>query len=231
MWLAWVGVPTQGRASERDVPTSDWEAALAQMPLDPPVRDLNRTNCVDVMLRSFKSNDVVKGLIFMPGATDELYFFRRTHARLDQAGPNLLDAVRALTNQTLIRLTYYPPLVLLHTDEDPLEPILKVEGAATADRVRQRSFIRHASYSDRDWSVVEPVLRDYLKVEIRPWRYSQNSWHFYRHSFAAWNLNGWEALEATALAGKTTVTIQHKRIVFAPDRRVRVVPKVDAFPH
>jgi hypothetical protein len=207
-----------------------WEAALAQMQLDPPVRELNRTNCVDVMLRSFQSNGLVKALIFLPGATDELYFFHRARARLSATTPTLLDGVRALTNQTLIRLSYRPPLLLLHTEEDPIDPILTVEDAATAERVKQTRFVRHAIYNDRDWGVLEPILKQRLKVAMRPWRYSKDAWHFYRHSFAAWNLTGWEALEATALAGKTTVSIQHKSVVFSPDRRVRTVPKLDAFP-
>ncbi len=45
------------------------------MPLGTNVTELNRTNCVGIMLRAFQSNNVVKALIFMPGATDEFYFF------------------------------------------------------------------------------------------------------------------------------------------------------------
>ena len=75
------------------------------------------------MLDAFQSNAVVKALIFMPGATDELYFFRRAHAKLTNANPSLLDAIVALTNQTYIQATFQPPLLLLHTTEDPLDGI------------------------------------------------------------------------------------------------------------
>src|SRR5215469_1725058 len=79
----------------------DWLAALSRIPLDASVTELNRTNCIPVILNAFQSNDVVKAVIFMPGATDELYFFRRAHATLP-ADPSLADAIVALTNQTYI---------------------------------------------------------------------------------------------------------------------------------
>ena len=78
----------------------NWQSALSVMPLATNVTELNRTNCVPLLLNSFQSNGVVKALIFMPGATDELYFFRRAHATLTNSNPSLLDAVTALTNQT-----------------------------------------------------------------------------------------------------------------------------------
>ena len=43
-------------------------------------------------------------------------------------------------------------------------------------------------------------------------------------------MTAWEAMEATALAGQTAVTVRRKQVVFELDTRPRVVPKVDAFP-
>ena len=106
------------------------------MPLGTNVTQLNRTNCVGIMLGAFQSNDVVKALIFMPGATDEFYFFRRARADLTNSPASLLDAVSALTSQTLIRATFRPPLLLLHTDEDLLEPVIKIEHQPTADKIK-----------------------------------------------------------------------------------------------
>src|SRR5437899_2268812 len=80
-----------------------WPEALARMPVGSQVRELNRTNCVELMLRALQLNDVVKAVVFMPAATDELYLFRRATAQLTNASPTLLDAVVALTNQTFIR--------------------------------------------------------------------------------------------------------------------------------
>ena len=215
-----------------------WESALSRMPLAMGVTELNRTNCVDVMLRAFQSNEVVKALIFMPGATDEFYMFKRAKAQLTNASPTLLDAVSALTNQTLIRAAFHSPFLLLHSDEDPLDTLITIEAESAAEKLKRTRFVTHGVYNDRDWDFMQPILRDWLKVDIRPWRYSKASWHFYRHSFAAWNLNGWEALKAVAFAGKTRFTVRRKSVVdfkgieveFKPDARVRAVPTLEAFP-
>jgi len=207
-----------------------WPAALSRMPLGGHVTQLNRTNCVDIVLHAFQSNNVVKALIFMPGATDEFYMFRRARADLTNASPSLLDALSALTNQTLIRITFLPPMLLLHTDEDPLDPLITIEHQPTVDKVKKARFPAHVLYDDRDWEFLQPVLKKQLGIDIQPWRFSTDSWHFYRHSFAAWGLTGWEALEAAALAGKTKFTVRRNLAVFQLDERVRAIPKLDAFP-
>lgn len=218
--------------------SDSWESALGRMPLDSGATELTRTNCVDVMLKAFQSNDVVKALIFMPGATDEFYMFKRAKAELTNASPTLLDAVSALTNQTFIRATFQPPFLLLHSDEDPLELSITVESESATEKLKRTRFVAHGVYNDRDWDFIQPILRDCVKADIKPWRYSKASWHFYRHSFAAWNLNGWEALETVALAGKTRFNVCRKSLLdfrgieveFKPDTRVRAVPTLEAFP-
>ena len=207
-----------------------WPEALRQMPLRSRALQLNRTNCVQIMLDSFQSNSVVKALIFMPGATDEFYMFRRARADLTNSTLTLFDAVAALTNQTLIRVTFRPPLLLLHTDEDPLDPQVKIEHPATVARLREARFLPHAAFNDRDWDFVEPLLEHHLKVSVYPWRHMYISGHFYRHSLAAWGLDGWETLETIALAGKTGFTVRRKKVLFELDERVRATPKFDVFP-
>ncbi|PWU19410.1 MAG: hypothetical protein C5B50_06640 [Verrucomicrobia bacterium] len=182
------------------------------------------------MLRAFQSNQTVRGLVFMPGATDEFYMFRRAKAGLTNPVPSLLDAVIALTNQTLIRATFRPPLLLLHTDEDPVEPIIQIEHEPTAEKLQHARFVPHVLYNDRDWDFIQPVLWQKLKLDFHPWRYTQDSWHFYRHSFAGWNLSGWEALQAVAAAGKSRFTVRKGSVVFECDTRIRAVPKLEAFP-
>ena len=208
----------------------NWQAALARMPLGANVSELNRTNCAGIFLGSFQSNDVVKALVFMPGATDEFYFFRRARADLTNSPASLLDAVSALTNQTLIRATFRPPLLLLHTGEDLLEPVIKIEHQPTADKLKQARFVAHGLFDDRDWEHMRRVLKSSLRTNLLPWPHSHESWHFYRHSFAAWDLTGWEALQATALAGQTACTVRRKQVVFELDTRLRATPKVDVFP-
>ena len=207
-----------------------WQTALARMPLGVQVTELNRINCAGILLGALRSNDVVKALVFMPGATDEFYFYRRARADLTNSAGSLLDAVSALTNQTLIRATFRPPLLLLHTGEDLLEPGITVEDPATAEKLRQRRFVAHALYNDRDWDSLWPVLKKSFRTGLNPWPRLTDSWHFYRHSYAAWNLTAWEALEVTAMAGQTAVTVRRNQVVFGEDKRPRLAPRVGAFP-
>jgi hypothetical protein len=204
-----------------------WPEVLAAMPLRSNVPELNRTNCVDLFLRSFQSNDVVKALIFMPGATDEFYLFRRAKAVLSTQNPNLSDAISALTNQTFIRATFRPPYLLLHTVEDSIEPDNSIQDQNTAQRLRQKTLLPHLSCNDKDWDFLQPVLKQYLKIALRPWRYSSNSWHFYRHSFAVWDIDGLQALEVAAYAGKSKFILGRKEASFEVDPREGIAPKFD----
>lgn len=217
--LAWfVGLAASAVALALHAQT-DWPGALALMPLRQPVTELNRTNCVEATLMAFHSNTVVKALIFMPGATDELYFYKRVQASLTNTAPNLLHAIRALTNQTRIRATFRPPLLLLHTAEDSLEPDCTVEDARTAKRLRQTSFHHYVRLNDRDWDYLQPQLTTHLHTRFLPPRGSSEAYHFYRHSFVGWNLNGWEMLEVTALAGRSAFTVKKNKVIFRVDRR------------
>jgi hypothetical protein len=196
-----------------------WQEEFARMPLSEKVSQLDRHNCVRVMLNSFQRNPAVQALIFMPGATDEFYFFHRARARLTNEAPTLLDAVVALTNQTYVRATLNPPFLLLHTAEDPLEPIAVVEDARTAERVKGRKFEKQALFNDKDWDFVKPILAFDIDTHLTPGLHSHNSDHFFRHSFAEFDLNGWDALRAVALAGKTRFTVKKRWIAFEGDTR------------
>src|SRR6266496_3675139 len=90
--------------------TGTWESALDQMPLGAGITELSRTNCVDLMLKAFQSNAVVKALIFMPGATDEFYMFKRARAQLTNASPTLLDAERV--DKSNLHSSHVPSAVL-----------------------------------------------------------------------------------------------------------------------
>lgn len=194
------------------------------MPLTEKASELNANNCARILFNSFQRNTSVQALILMPGATDELYFFRRAHARLTNDAPTLLDAISALTNQTFIQATLRPPFLLFHTVEDPLEPIIVVKDERTADRIRKKHFEKNAIFNDRDWDYVEPIVAFDLDTRLWPGLRSHDSNHFFRHSLAEFDLNGWDAIHAIALAGKTKVTIQRKRIVFRGDTRYRELP-------
>ncbi len=198
---------------------SPWETALEGMPLGTNVAGLNETNCVKIMLRAFQSNSTVKALIFMPGAIDEFYWHHRAKADLTNSNPTLLDAVNALTNQTRIQAMFRPPMLLLYAPPDVTEPGVTIADAATARRIMQRQFLPHAMYDDRDWDYMLPILRKACGVDFKPGPFSKYSFHFYRHSFAAWNLTAWEALEAVSLANRTVFTVEEEQVIFTDDWR------------
>lgn len=207
-----------------------WPDALAKMPLGAGGGWLTRTNCAEVLLTAFQSNASVKALIFMPGATDELYFFHRVNAKITNASPTLLDAVIALTNQTPLRVVFKSPFVLIHGTEDMLDVAAATENAATRARLGARSRPGHLLFVDRDWEAVMKVYGRSLGVRLWPSAKSSLSRHFYRHTFAAWNLTAWETIQVTALAGKTRITILRNKVEFDVDTRINELPKLDRFP-
>lgn len=226
----WSGLILLLAASQGAFAGEPWQDALARMPLAVPTTELNRTNCVPLLLGSFQSNGVVKAFIFMPGATDELYFFRRAHAALINANPSLLDAVMALTNQTFIQVTFQPPLLLLHTTEDSLDMIAVVKNESSAAKLHQRLVPGRVQLEDADWGAVRTALKGKLNIGLRPFENASETWHFYRHDFAACGVTDWEMLETLALAGKTTFTVNWLTAKFQPDRREGITPKLETFP-
>lgn len=213
-----------------DAAEEDWQTALAQMPLTSNPSVLNRTNCAEVLLTSFQSNATAKALIFMPGATDELYFFRRVQVALTNDHPSLFDAAIALTNQSPLRLTFRAPFVLLYSSEDVLELDAKIEHEPTLKKLKTSKPLPHLQAIDRDWTQLLRMMRKQIPVTLIPYEGTQGSWHFYRHTFAAWNLTPWETLEAGALAGKTRFTVIRGGAVFEVDPRVGELPKLNRFP-
>ena len=182
------------------------------------------------MLNAFQSNGVVKALIFMPGATDELYFFRRAHAALTNANPSLLDAVAALTNQTHIQTTFQPPLLLLHTTEDALNVIAVVKNKSTAAKLRQTILPGCVLFNDSDWDAVRASLKGKLGVGLRPFSNAPDSWHFYRHNFAACGVTELQLLESMALANKTSFTVHWLTVDFYVDTRKGITLRLEKFP-
>ena len=214
-------------AASAAVPAQEtWQDALGRMPLGTNVTELNRTNCVPLVLNAFRSNAVVRALIFMPGATDELYFFRRANAKLTNANPSLLDAVVALTNQTYIQATFQPPLLLLHTTEDPLDAIATIKSKSTAAKLQTESMPDRIIFMDAGWDDLRTGLNKKMSVGLRPFANTPDSWHFFRHNFAACGVTEWEMLETIAFTGKTKFTVHWLTVDFQTDRRSGVVPGI-----
>lgn len=217
--LAGIATPaTRATAAE------PWQDALAAMPLATNTTLISRTNTVGIMLGSFQSNSVIKGLILMPGATDELYFFRRVNVPFAVAHPTLLDCLTAITNQTHILATVVPPFLVLHSTEDFLDGFATVKSPRAEARLKGLTVKGHLCFNDRDWDNLQPVLSENVRANVLPGVGLTDSWHFYRHTFTAWNLTQWELLEATAMAGKTQFELTSWTATFTGDRRHGAVP-------
>jgi len=221
----WMALFTQWVAAEET-----WPSALSRMPLGTGAVELNRTNCAQLVLGGFQSNVTVKALIFMPGATDELYFFHRVQAAVTNAEPSLFDAVVALTNQSPLRVAFRPPFLLIHTEEDVLDLDITIQHGRTAEKLKTAKPVPHLAVIDRDWTQLLKVMKKRIGPTLLPYEGTASSWHFYRHTFAIWNLTQWEALEASALAGKTKFTVIRNGVVFAVDSRLGTLPRLDHFP-
>jgi hypothetical protein len=207
-----------------------WPGALNRMPLGAGPTELNWTNCAQLIVDGFQSNATVKALIFMPGATDELYFFRRVRAVVTNANPSLLDAVVALNNQSPLRVVFRAPFLLVHSEEDVLDLDIRIKHKRTAEKLKTGKSLPRVAVIDRDWSQLLKVIRRRIGPTLIPYEGTSDSWHFYRHTFAGWNLTQWEALEACALAGKTKFTVIRNGVIFELDQRTGTLPKLDHFP-
>jgi hypothetical protein len=166
----------------------------------------------------------------MPGATDELHFFRRVQASVTNANPSLFDALVALTNQSPLRITFRAPFLLVYSGEDVLDLDIKIQHERTVEKLKAGKPIPQVLVIDRDWSALLGVIKKRVGATLQPYQGTIGSWHFYRHTFVGWNLTPWEILEASALAGKTKFTVIRGGVVFELDQRVGVRPKLDRFP-
>ncbi len=196
--------------AESDVP---WQTALTGMAFPTNQLSLDLNSGVACLLNSFRPNAVVKALIILPGATDDLYFFPRKAISFTNS-PTLLDAVATLTNQTAIRVTFRVPFLLLHGPADRLKPEIRVEHGPTATALREKGLIQQLLFIDKEWDRLLPVLTPKLPVDFRPEMKSPDSWHFYRANLAAWNLTGWEAVEAVCLSMNTMAVVQNHQVKF-----------------
>lgn len=216
--------------SESALAGESWQDALSKMPLGAGVRELARTNAIPAMLSAFRSNGVVRALIFMPGAADEFVFLRRAHATLTKANPSLADAIVALTNQTYIQAEFRPPFLLLYTTQDSLEPITVVKSESAAAKLKARTVPGRMFFCDSNWDYTRRAVARKLSVEMLPFSNSPDSSHFWPNNFTAYDLTQWELLEAVALSGKTTVTLHWLTVDFELDMRPGTLPDPSSLP-
>ena len=107
---------------------------------------------------------------------------------------------------------------------------ITIQHERTAEKLKTGKPVPHLVVIDRDWSQSLKVMKKRIGPTLIPYEGTSDSWHFYRHTFASWNLSQWEALEACALAGKTKFTVIRNGVIFQLDERIGTVPKLESFP-
>jgi len=207
--------------------TEKWVSDLEKIPFLSGEKFLNESNSIPLIFQSFRKSGSISALAFLPGATDEFYFFKRAEAKLPPGELNLLQVCQALTNQTYIRMRFNPPSVIFHTSEDPLEPSIEVKSTEAAVKLKRHSFQKKFLYSDKDWEFTHPALRFYCNMKIVPEAKSTKANHFFRPSIVGFDLTVWETLEVFSLASKTQLVVDKKKITFSEDPRFYQHPPLD----
>lgn len=184
------------------------------MPFHSSAPLLNRDNAVCQLLESFRSNSVVKGLVILPGVSDDFYLVNRDQPKLDLRATNLLEAITQLTNTTALRVRFQAPFLLLYTSADTLDPMTKIDDPAHANRLKMTHRVPPTRYCDTHWDQLQPNLEKALGISVAPPPRSTAAWHFDRHNFAGWGLSDWEVLEAVALSAKTRFIVQRRAVQF-----------------
>jgi hypothetical protein len=193
---------------------TNWQEALARMPLPGGAEPIERENAIRRILQGLQADSIVKAIVVLPAVSDDLYLINRDKPKLNLRAGNLADAIAALTNATVIRATFAPPFLLLHRSEDFLAPQFIVKDAAAAERLRTETHLPQAVFLDTHWKKLRPILNKALRPSIHPWASSPDSWHFARHNLTGWNLSDWELLAAVSLSGSTSYKVEKRRVTF-----------------
>ena len=199
----------QGRVS-----AAAFEEALRQMPLPRATLPLTRENFIPACLAQFRSNEVVKALVFLPGVADDFYLVHRDAQKLAIASDNLLGAFFALTNATSLRTTFQAPYFFVHADRDLLSPVVAQKNRHVGGMLQVRRSIAGLVLIDRHWDFLQPQLQAGLKMMVTPPGKSEQAWHFARYNLAAFGLTDWELLSALSIAGRTRIVPETSRIRF-----------------
>jgi hypothetical protein len=193
---------------------TNWQEALARMPLPGGTNPVERENVVPRVLQGFQPNALVKAIVVLPGVSDDLYLINRDKPRLSLRASDLAEAITALTNASEIRATFTAPFLFLHRSEDFLVPQFIAKNARAVGRLQSETNLPQALFLDLHWKKLRPILNKALRPDVLPWSTSEASWHFARHNLAGRNLSDWELLTAVSLSGKTSFTVEKRRVTF-----------------
>jgi len=191
----------------------DWLETLAKTPFPTNSFRAYQTEPIDLILKSFKPTETMRGVILMPGAADQIYFFDWGQVTLPQ-NPNLLDAIRGFTNQAKLGFTFVAPFVLLHVQRDDLhDPLVAGEGGLLGP-LEQKKIPGRSYYLDRPYDRFVPALRKLTAHKIFPTETEKGSWHYYRLAFVGHDLTVAEYVRAIAYGSCTLAVVEKNRILF-----------------
>lgn len=190
----------------------DWRETLAKTPFSKTTFQAYRTEPVELILKSFKPAGELRGVILMPSAADQLYFFDWGKVELNES-PTLLEALNALTNKAQMQYTFVAPFLLIHMPRDTTsDPLTMAEDASV--KLAKRKKKGRVQVLDRPYNRVLPALKELTGLNNVPDQRDPASWHYYRLSFVGHDLTALELLRAIAYGTKTSVHVEKKRVVF-----------------
>jgi hypothetical protein len=190
----------------------DWRQALAQTPFPKATFHAYQTEPVELLLNAFRPTAEIRGVILMPAASDQLYFFNWGKVELPQ-NPTLLEALNALTNKTQLTYSFVSPFLLIHHPRDTTTDPLTF-GPDVAEKFHKRKKSGRVYYLDRPYDRILPALKKVTGLKNIPDQRDPASWHFYRLSIVAYDPSATELLRAIAYGTKTSVQVEKKRVIF-----------------
>lgn len=194
--------------------TPDWRTPLSSMQIPAETPPITRTNAIRILLSQFRSNDVVRAIVVLPGVVDDFHLIHRDAPALDIRAGNLADAITQLTQRTDMRVTFADPILLLHTPEEPARHPASYLRSSDRSKLAALRNTGELLWIDTHWERAQPHLRKRLGRAVRPEAGSREAWHFERLNLAAFQLTTAELISAVSLATKTRATVTSRRVTF-----------------
>jgi hypothetical protein len=191
----------------------EWTAAFAKMPVATNAFQVHLTPPVELIFNSFKPTPAIRGVILMPAAADQIYFFDWGRVSLPP-NPSLFDTLQAFTNRAKLSARFVAPFLLIAAKGDYLDDPLIVGNTGSMQRLEKVKFPGQTRYVDRPYDRVLVDIKRKVGLKFDPNERSPHSWHYYRLAFIGFDLTGSELLRAIAMGTKTTVRIEKSNAIF-----------------
>jgi hypothetical protein len=194
----------------------DWQTAFSKISIHTQTFPAHQTPPIELILTNFQPTAEIRGVILMPGAADRIIFYDWGEINLRE-NPTLLDAITALTNKVGLRVFVTPPFLLIGMPyDDPSDPLTILPKTRPEKlKLDQHKLPGRTYYIDRPYDRLVPKIQKVSRLRIKPSLSDPASWHFYRLSFIAYDLDAADLLRAVAYGTKTSVRIEGRRATFA----------------